>query len=126
MALLQIKQGENWVDVPEPDDMPWGLNDISSEKAGRTEDALMHKKRIAQKVKLSLKWKYPTAELAHTILVMFNPEYVLIRYYDPLFCSSVNGLREKEFYVGDRSAMLKRWDSKEKRYDELSFDIIER
>lgn len=113
--------------MPDPDEMTWGLQDLSDESAGRTEDTKMHKKRIGQKVKMGLKWLNPTAAEIHSILTMFNPEYVELKYYDPLYCASENSVRAPtEFYVGDRSSPLKRWDSKEKRFQELSFDIIER
>ena len=46
-----------WADgvlIKSPSVFSWGLNDVSAADAGRTDDALMHKNRIAQKRKISV------------------------------------------------------------------------
>ena len=40
--------------VPVPSKYDWKLSDVSSKDAGRTEDGLMHKERVTQKVHSSL------------------------------------------------------------------------
>lgn len=112
----------NGVTIKTPSGMTWGLQDVSDAAAGRTDDAVMHKNRIAQKVKLSLSWNNPTREEAAAILQTFNPEYIMVTYPD-----AMSGLNEtREFYVGDRSAPMKIWTISNKRYSQISFDIIER
>lgn len=114
-----------WVDgvaVKTPSSFSWGLQDVSDSASGRTQDALMHKNRIAQKRKLSFAWAGPTPQEASAILQAFNREYVSITYPD-----SMSGRNEtRTFYVGDRSAMTKIWTIGNKRYESISFDAIER
>lgn len=114
-----------WVDgvaIKTPSTFSWGLQDVSSSDAGRTQDALMHKNRVSQKRKISLGWNYPTPEEASAILKAFNSEYVSVRYPD-----AMSGTYEtRTFYVGDRSAPMKMWTINNKRYSQVSFDIIER
>lgn len=108
----------------DPSAMQWGLQDISSSDAGRTLAAgnPMHKMRTAQKRKLALTWTMPTEEQAAQILNAFNPEYVYVRYWDPMEMK----MSIRQFYVGDRSAPMK-WFKLEDgtRMMTISFDIIE-
>lgn len=110
----------------DPAQFSWGLQDVSAADAGRVQDAgnTMYKMRTSQKRKISLTWNMPTASQTSEILKAFNPEYVFVRYFDPLDNASVI----REFYVGDRSAPLKwyKLDKKGTRFTTLSFDIIER
>jgi hypothetical protein len=108
--------------VKDPSAMTWGLKDVSGSNAGRTTDTIMHKDRRGQKVTLSLAWNGPTPAEASAILQAFNPEYIFLRYTDPL----TNTKTTKEFYVGDRSAPVKVWQSNNKLYETVSFEVIER
>lgn len=108
--------------IKTPSSFIWGLQDISSSDAGRTDDGMMHKNRIAQKRKIDLVWAMPTPEESHKILVAFQPEYVNVTYYDPLEGAIVTKL----FYTGDKSAPVKIWTVNNKRYESVSFNIIER
>lgn len=110
------------VAVKTPSSFSWGLQDVSDSAAGRTQDAVMHKNRIAQKRTLSLSWAAPTPPEMAQILQLFNKEYVKITYPD-----AMSGKDEtRTFYVGDRTAPMKRWTIDNKRYETLSFDVIER
>lgn len=102
-----------------PSTYVYSLQDVSASDAGRTEDALMHKKRIAQKVKLQLAWQnIPTADVS-AILQAFNPEYISVCYLD-----AMSGAYEtKTFYVGDRSAPM--YSSILNTWSNVSFNIIE-
>lgn len=114
-----------WVDGTEmktPSSFSWGLKDVSDSASGRTQDAVMHKNRVAQKRKLSLSWAGPTPEEASIILKAFNPEYFSVKYPD-----AMSGTYEtRTFYVSDRSAPVKIWTIRNKRYESLSFEVIER
>ena len=112
----------NGVAVKTPSSFSWGLQDVSDSASGRTQDAVMHKNRIAQKRKLSMSWAFPTQVEAATLLRLFNNEYIGITYPD-----AMSGKNEtRTFYVGDRSAPMKVWTINNKRYETLSFDVIER
>lgn len=108
--------------IPEPTSMSWGLQDISNDKAGRTEDTKMHKKRIGQKRKIELSWHNISKEQAAEILQAFNPEYIDVTYPDPMSGND----ETREFYVGDRTAPFKLWSVGQKIFSEVSFNIIER
>lgn len=112
----------NNVAIKSPSTMSWGLQDVSAPDAGRTEDALMHKDRVAQKIKLSVAWNNITPTDAHNIVSAFNPEYVNVSYYDIL----AGGVVTKTFYTGDKEAPFKIWTVGNKRFSTLSFDLIER
>lgn len=110
---------------PDPFKCEYGLMDVSSDDAGRVMDAnaTMYKQRITQKRKLNVAWRMPTAEQTSAILRAFNPEYLSVRYWD-----AMDGAWEtRTFYVGDRSAPLKWFQILDgTRYEELSFNLIER
>lgn len=109
----------------DPSALQWGLQDISSADAGRTQAAgnPMYKMRQSQKRKLNLTWTMPTPAQAAEILRAFNPEYFYVRYFDPM----ENGWSVRQFYAGDRSAPFK-WHELlgGTRMMTISFDIIER
>lgn len=111
-------------EVRAPDSMGWGLQDISSADSGRLSDGAntMMKNRTTQKRKISLAWNDPDGPTAAAILQAFNPEYVWVRYLDAMS----NAYEVREFYVGDRSAMLRQITLGGVTYSTLSFDIIER
>lgn len=128
MAMLEV--GETIEDLREisldPSSLEWGIQDISAGDAGRVQDAgnTMYKMRTSQKRKLMLTWTLPTQEQTTEILRAFNPEYIFVRYYDPLD----GDLNTREFYTGDKKAPFKWYSLPEKgtRFTTLSFDIIER
>lgn len=118
MAMIKV----DGVTIKTPSDFTWGLQDVSDSASGRTEDALMHKNRIAQKRKLSLGWRNPTREETAVILQAFNSEYIEITYPDAM--SGTNQIRT--FYTGDRSAPVHMWTVDKKIYSQVTFDVIER
>jgi len=110
------------VAIKTPSTFEWELNDVSASDAGRTSDALMHKNRVARKRKIKLSWSMPTPEEAKEILTAFAPEYFEVTYHDPLIGEVVT----KTFYCGDQAAPVKRWAVGNKRYENITFNIIER
>lgn len=112
----------NGVAVKTPSKMTIGFQDVSNSDAGRTQDALMHKNLVARKRKIDLVWAAPTPAEAHAILTAFYPEYFNVTYYDPLDGDTVT----RTFYSGDKTAPVKIWFANHKRYESISFNIIER
>jgi len=110
------------VDMPNPSKLNWSLQDVSIGESGRDDTGYMYKGRVCQKRKLELEWSAVTPSVASMILSAFNPEYINVRYFDPL----ENTWQIKNFYVGDRSAPVKIWTVKNKIYETIKFDIIER
>ena len=118
MALLRV----DGVDMPEPSKLQWSLQDVSVGDSGRDDSGKMYKGRITQKVKLEIAWNAVSPSAAATILNAFNPEYINVRYFDPI----ANAYQIKNFYAGDRIVPFKIFTSNQKMYETLSFDIIER
>lgn len=106
------------VTVPVPSKYDWKLSDVSDSDAGRTEDALMHKMRIAQKVHIELEWQHVTDTVAQEILTAFQPEYISVNYYD----YKAMAFQTKTFYVGDRQVTSY---NRSKGISTISFNIIE-
>ena len=121
MAETDFWEVDN-VAMPCPSSFEWGLQDVSLGESGRTDDALMHKNRVAQKRKIAISYNGATMETCATVLQAINPEYITVKYWDVM-----NGQYEsREFYVGDRSAPFKTFWAGNHRVERLSFDIIER
>ena len=108
--------------LPQPYLYSWSLQDVSAPNAGRTEDALMHKDRVAQKRKIQLGWRMKDTATTAQILRAFNPEYVSVRYYDMMD----NQYESRTFYVGDRTAPVKIWQVGNHIIETITLDIIER
>ena len=125
MAIVRPKTGMlkvNGVAVYDPSTMSWGLQDVSDSQSGRTTDAVMHKNRIAQKEKIELSWSGLTKIEISEILQAFNPEYIMLTYHNPLLNQEVT----KEYYVGDRSSVVWKWQVNNEIYEKVSFNCIER
>lgn len=105
--------------VPCPSSYEYKLSDVSAADAGRTEDGLMHKMRIAQKVHLELKWQNIKTSDVSAILTAFNPEYISVNYLDAMSGS----YQTKTFYVGDRS--VPSYNTALGLWSNVSFNIIE-
>lgn len=112
-------QSVGGVEVPCPSSYEWKLSDVSAADAGRTEDAKMHKLRIAQKVHLELAWQNISTAKASIILNAFNPEYINVTYLDP----KSNAYLTKRFYVGDRS--VPSYNVRLGIWSNVAFNIIE-
>lgn len=104
-----------------PSQFKWKKSDISKSNAGRTRDHRMHKNKGAEKRTLSLGWKQLSKAMVYEILSAFKPEYVWVKYWDPMEGKNVT----KEFYTGDMETEVKWWKKDRERYGTLSFDIVE-
>ena len=112
----------NNVFIKTPSAMTVHIQDVSRSDAGRTEDALMHKNRVARKVKIDLQWNNPTPAEAQAILSAFSDEYFSVTFPHPLTGTNAT----KTFYSGDQDAPVRIWTVNNKRYESISFNIIER
>lgn len=88
----------------------------------RTDDAIMHKNRVAQKRKIQVGYNGVKDTVAKTVLQAINPEYINVYYYDLM----EGGFQTRTFYVGDRSAPFKWWWDGKHILESLTFDLIER
>ena len=108
-------------DFKYPSQFKWKKSDISKSNSGRTRDYRMHKNKGAEKRSLGLGWRQLSKTMIHEILSAFEPEYVWVKYWDPMKGKNVT----KEFYTGDMEAEVKWWRKGRERYGTLSFDIVE-
>lgn len=106
--------------VPCPSSYTYKLEDISASSAGRTEDTVMHKKRIGQVIGLELSWQNISNDEVSTILQAFNPEYLNITYFD----AKEGDFLTAEFYVGNRSAPM--YNATLGLWSNVSFNVIKR
>ena len=51
--MIRVRSSGGWQTFT-PSEFTYGLQDVSASDSGRTQDGLMHKNRITQKVKLNL------------------------------------------------------------------------
>lgn len=103
-----------------PSSYVWNCEDVSQADSGRTEDGLMHKKKIREVVKLNVAWQnIPTADVSE-ILNAFSAEYINIQYLD----AKQGGYLTKTFYVGGRTAPV--YNTNLDLWSEVSFNLIER
>ncbi len=106
--------------IKAPSSYLWKLEDVSAADAGRTEDTIMHKKRVGQIVGLELSWQNITTAEVSSLLQAFNPEYINVCYLDAMEGQYVTS----EFYVGNRSAPM--YNAVKGLWSNLSFNLIKR
>lgn len=128
-ALMVGTSPSSLVDVPNPTDISFGIKDISSADAGRTNDAslTMHKNLVATKRTISLTWKNLDGERTRQVLQAFKPEYIYVRYFEP----EDNAYAVRHFYCGDKTAAPSHYVPTSNFqiggvvYKTISFNIIE-
>ena len=103
-----------------PSSYVYKLEDVSASDAGRTEDTMMHKKRVGQVTGIELSWNNITTAEVATILRAFDPEYITVEFLD----AKLGGYRKTVFYVGNRSAPM--YNATLGLWSNVSFNIIER
>ena len=65
------------------DGIKWTRFDVEAPDTGRTLDGVMHRGRVATKVRLDVTCRPLTSAEASVVLRAILPEYVTVRYIDP-------------------------------------------
>jgi len=65
--------------------LKWARNDIDAPNSGRTLDGLMHRGRVATKIRLDITCRPLKADELKTVLNAIYPEYVEVTYDDPMY-----------------------------------------
>ena len=121
MAILKI----NKIDIADPKTLTWDLYDLDSEDgAGRSQEGIMFRDRVAVKRKLNCTWP-PMEPLAMSALLKaMDNVFFTLSYPD----AHDGAYREGEFYVGDRSAPMYVWNNEKGKYlwEGLTANFIER
>jgi hypothetical protein len=121
MAILQI----NGFDIADPKALTWDIYDLdASDGAGRNQEGLMFRDRVAVKRKIKCSWGPLEPQEMSLLLKSMDDVFFTIRYPD-----AHDGMyREGEFYVGDRSVPMYMWNNEKQKFlwEGLSANFIER
>lgn len=100
----------------------WNRNDLDSSNAGRTLDGVMHRGRVATKIRLDVTCRPLRSEEAKIVLNAVLPEFVTVEYLDPM-----EGLVTKLMYSNNIPAthMLIQDDGTE-WWQGIAFPLIEK
>lgn len=121
MGLKVREHGGTFVNVPDPSEFSWSWQRISDEEAGRDQSGKMWVGEVATKVTIEIAWSQLTPEDTATVLSAFNYEYLDFRFTNPMTNTAVT----KQFYHGDMGAPVQQWMVNNKRYQKVSFKLIE-
>ena len=97
----------------------WTRNDLDGSNAGRTMDGVMHRERIASKIRLDITCLPLKSEDAALLLNAIYPEYVEVEYTDPMY-----GHVYKTMYSNNNPATY--IDTKTDLWEGIAFPLIER
>ena len=100
----------------------WQRSDLDAPNSGRTLDGLMHRGRVASKIRLDITCRPLLASEARIVLNAILPEWVTVTYTDPMNGSSVT----KTMYSNNNPAsfLLKKRDGGE-YWSGITFPLIE-
>lgn len=105
------------------DGLKYGVNDLDSEEAGRTLDGVMHRSRVATKIRWDVQVKKLYTEELQTLFNLIRPEFVQLHYTDPC-----QGERTAMFYSNNYAAEVEAshmLDEGKILWSEFSFPLIE-
>lgn len=102
--------------------LKWQRSDIDSSDAGRTMDGLMHRGRVATKIRLDVTCRPLKASEASIVLQTILPEFVQVTYDDPMEGHAVT----KTMYSNNNPAsfMLRKPNGTE-WWNGITFPLIE-
>ena len=84
MAVFRFSvNGISLVNYLAEDGIKWTRFDVEAPDTGRTLDGVMHRGRVATKVRLDVTCRPLTSAEASVVLRAILPEYVTVRYIDP-------------------------------------------
>lgn len=105
------------------DGLKYGVNDLDSEEAGRTLDGIMHRSRVATKIRWDVQVKKLYTDELQELLEIIRPEWVTLHYTDPCM-----GERTIQVYSNNYNLDLEssyNADKGEILWSEWSFPLIE-
>jgi hypothetical protein len=97
----------------------WTRNDLDGPSAGRTMDGTMHRDRVSSKTRLDVTCLPLTSSDAAIVLNAIYPEYVTVRYTDPM-----QGLVVKTMYSNNIPATY--INTETDLWEGIAFPLIER
>ncbi len=100
----------------------WTRFDVEAPDTGRTLDGVMHRGRVAKKVRLDINCRPLLSSETAVVLAAIEPEYVTVQYVDPM-----DGLTVKTMYSNNipvTCAMA--YEDGDAVWRDLSFPLVER
>ena len=114
--------GVNLTNYLAEDGIRWTRFDVEAPDTGRTLDGVMHRGRVASKVRLDITCRPLKSAEAQTVLQAIYPEYVTVRYTDPQY-----GPVTKTMYSNNIPTLCATvYEDGTAIWKELSFPLIER
>ena len=102
--------------------LKWSRNDIDASDAGRdTQDGLMHRARVAIKIRLDVTCRPLEESEATTVLQAILPEWLQVQYFDPQSGASVT----KKMYSNNIPATFLIRQGTTNRWTGIAFPLIE-
>lgn len=102
--------------------LKWTKSDIDAPNSGRTMDGVMHRGRVASKIRLDLSFIAMGSADVRKVLQALSPEVFIVEYQDPLF-----GDRSVYMYAGNVTAALDLvYDIDSQTWGEFTVPLIER
>lgn len=100
----------------------WQRNDLDSSTAGRTLDGVLHRGRVATKIRLDVTCRPLKSAEASVVLNAIYPEFVQVEYTDPMY-----GVVTKTMYANNNPAthMLMQEDGTE-WWNGITFPLVEK
>lgn len=103
--------------------LKWTRNDIDAPNSGRdTQDGLMHRARVATKIRLDVTCKPLLQEEATIVLQAIQPEWLEVKYFDILAGAIVN----KRMYSNNIPATFLLQRGARQYWQGIAFPLIER
>ncbi len=102
----------------------WTRFDVEAPDTGRTLDGVMHRGRVAKKVRLDVSCRPLLSSEAAVVLAAIEPEYVTVQYVDPM-----DGLTVKTMYSNNIPVTCSTvFDDVDRtaRWRDLTFPLVER
>ena len=97
-------------------------SDIDGPEAGRTMDGIMHRERVAKKIRLDISCRPLVDFEAGQILSVIEDEYGSVTYTDPVY-----GVITKEMYSNNNPASYRvRKNDGREYWDGIEFPLVER
>ena len=122
MAFVFTVNNVNLLPYIAEEGLKWTRFDVEAPDTGRTLDGVMHRGRVAVKVRLDVTCRPLTAAEASTVLNAIAPEFVTVRYEDPMF-----GSVTKTMYSNNIPTLCSTvYPDGTARWEGLAFPLIER
>ena len=101
--------------------LKWQRNDIDAPDTGRTLDGLMHRGRVATKIRLDITCRPMTSSELSTLLNVIQLEYVTVNYDDPML-----GRVTKTMYSNNNPASyLIQYENGTEMWTGITFPLVE-